>query len=54
MPDPTVGESDWMLRMEKKMDKEQIKMILQTAIVLNEINIEILHFIRKGDDPKKD
>ena len=53
MPDPTVGESDWMLRMEKKMDKEQIKMILQTAIVLNEINIEILHSIRKGDDPKK-
>jgi len=53
MPDPSVGESDWMLRMEKKMDRDQIRMILQTAIVLNEINIDILYSLRKGDDPQK-
>jgi hypothetical protein len=53
MPDPAVGESDWMLRMEKKMDKEQINRILQAAIILNEINLEIYFAIKKGDDPKK-
>ncbi len=53
MPDPSVGESDWMLRMEKKMDRDQIRMILQAAFVLNEINIEMLYCLKKGDDPKK-
>ena len=53
MADPAIGESDWMLRMEKSMDKEQITRILQTAIVLNEINLE-LHFAQKnGEDPAK-
>lgn len=40
MADPTVGESDWMLRMEEKMDKPRIQLILQTAMILNEINLE--------------
>jgi hypothetical protein len=53
MPDPTVGESDWMLRMEKNMDKEQITRILQTAIVVNEINLELYQAGKEGADPKK-
>jgi hypothetical protein len=53
MADPTVGESDWMLRMEKNMDKAQITRIIQAAIILNEINLE-LHFAEKnGADPKR-
>ncbi len=53
MPDPAVGESDWMLRMEKNMDKAQITLIIQAAFVLNEINLKIYFSIRKGEDPKK-
>ena len=53
MPDPSVGESDWMLRMEKKMDKEQITRIIQAAFILNEINLEIFFAIKKGEDPRK-
>lgn len=53
MPDPSVGESDWMLRMEKNMDKEQITRILQAAIILNEINLELFEAEQKGEDPKR-
>jgi hypothetical protein len=53
LPDTSVGESDWMLRMEKKMDRTQIIRILQTAFVVNEINMELHHALQKGEDPKK-
>ena len=53
MADPTIGEDDWMLRMEKKMDKEQIMMILKASIVLNEINLELFVAERDNKDPKK-
>lgn len=53
MADPSVGEDDWMLRMEKKMDKEQITRIIQAAMILNEINMEIFHAEKKGDDVRK-
>jgi len=53
MADPSVGESDWMLRMEKNMDKEQVMHILQAAIVLNEINIELYDAITRKEDPKR-
>ena len=53
MADPAVGEDDWMLRMEKKMDRKQIMLILQAAIVLNEINLELYAADRDGKDPKK-
>ena len=53
MPDPSVGESDWMLRMEKKMDKEQIMRMLQAAIIMNEINLELYFAEKNGDDFKK-
>ncbi len=53
MPDPAVGESDWMLRMEKKMDKEQITRIIQAAFILNEINLEIYFAIKNNYDAKK-
>jgi hypothetical protein len=53
MADPGIGEDDWMLRMEKQMDKKQIMKILQTAIVLNEINLELVNAEREGNDPRK-
>lgn len=43
MPNPNHREHDWILRMKKNMDQEQIKLILQTAMVLNEIRIEKLN-----------
>lgn len=48
MPDPMVGESDWMLRMEKNMDKDQIIRIIQTAIIVNEINLELYEAQQAG------
>ncbi len=53
MADPAVGEDDWMLRMEKEMDKEQIMMILQAAVILNEINLELFTEENEGKDPGK-
>jgi hypothetical protein len=50
MPDPSVGESDWMLRMEKNMNKEQITRIIQSAMILNEINLELYYAEQKNDD----
>ena len=41
MPNTAHGEDDWILSMADKMDKQQIQNILQCAIVVNEINIEI-------------
>lgn len=48
MPDPTVGEDDWMLAMEKNMDKEMIIRILQAAIVVNEIRAEYYAAQKEG------
>ena len=53
MADPSAGESDWMLRMEKNMDKEQITRILQSAFILNEINLELYSAQQNGEDPKR-
>ena len=53
MADPTIGEDDWMLRMEKNMDKEQIKRIIQAAIILNEISVEKYQCEQQGSDPKR-
>jgi hypothetical protein len=52
MPDPNVGESDWMMRMEKKMDREQILRIIQTAMIVNEINWDI-YYGGKAEDEKR-
>lgn len=53
MADPSVGESDWMLRMEEKMDKKQIIRIIQSAIILNEINLELYYAQKDEADPKR-
>lgn len=53
MADPTVGESDWMLRMEENMDKQQITRILQSAMILNEINLELYDAQQRKEDPRK-
>jgi len=53
MADPGIGEDDWMLRMEKSMDKEQIMKILQTAVILNEINLELFNAEKENNDPRK-
>jgi hypothetical protein len=50
MADPGVGESDWMLRMEQKMDRKQIIRIIQAAITLNEINLELYDAEKSGAD----
>ena len=53
MADPSIKEDDWMLRMEKNMDKQQIIKIIQTAIVLNEINWELFYAEKEQADPVK-
>lgn len=53
MADPSIGEDDWMLRMAKQMDKQQIMKILQTAIALNEINLELFFAEKEGKDQRK-
>jgi hypothetical protein len=53
MADPTVGENDWMLRMEKNMDHRQITQIIQAAMIVNEINLELYYSQQKEDDPRR-
>lgn len=53
MADPNNLEYDWMLQMEKSMDRQQIYRILQTALVLNEISYELFLAERSGSDEQK-
>ncbi|MEI6577706.1 MAG: hypothetical protein WCO63_16135 [Bacteroidota bacterium] len=41
MPNTAHGEDDWILSMAEKMDKDIIQKILQCALVVNEIKIQI-------------
>ncbi|WP_074406631.1 hypothetical protein [Aquimarina megaterium] len=50
MPNPNHGEHDWVMRMEKNMDMDQIKLILQTSLVVNEIKIELMNAELHGND----
>ena len=50
MPNPNLGEYDWIFRLEKNMNKKQIITILQAALVVNEINIDINNAIREERD----
>lgn len=43
MPNPNSGEFDWILRLEKNMNKEQIIKIIQAALVVNEVNIQLIN-----------
>lgn len=52
MPNINHNEHDWILRMEKNMDKEQIKNIIKAASVENEIKKEIYN-AEKDNNPKK-
>lgn len=49
MPNTAMGEQDWILQRAKNMNKEQIRLILQGAMALNEIYIELVQ-ARKADD----
>jgi hypothetical protein len=42
MPNLLLGDDDWILSMEKEMDKEQIQLILEVSLTLNDIKKEIL------------
>lgn len=43
MPDPNTGEFDWILRLQKNMDKDRIINILQCALVVNEILVDLVN-----------
>lgn len=47
MPNPNAGEHDWILRLEKNMNKEQIAKIIQTSLVVNELNIQLFNAIKE-------
>ncbi|CAM1357661.1 hypothetical protein [Tenacibaculum halocynthiae] len=52
MPNINHGEHDWILRMEKNMDKKQILNIIKTASVVNEIRIELMNAQKSEDNLK--
>lgn len=49
MPNVAEGDFDWILDREKDMNVDQIKTILQTAIVLNDVKCEIYNAVRDKD-----
>lgn len=53
MPNPNAGEHDWILRLEKNMNKEQIVKIVQTALVVNELNVELFNARKEKRDPSE-
>ncbi|TQI72279.1 hypothetical protein JM79_3237 [Gramella sp. Hel_I_59] len=52
MPNVNHGEHDWILDMEKNMDKAQIKRIIYAAFILNEIRAEVFHAEQEGNRSK--
>lgn len=53
MPNPNIGEHDWMLSLEKNMNKEQIIKIIQTALVVNELQIRLINARKNEFIPAK-
>ena len=49
IPNIADGDYDWILAREKDMDQQQIKDILNTAIVLNDIKLELYNAYRDKD-----
>jgi hypothetical protein len=49
MPNLLTSDHDWISNMEKEMDLEQIKLILDTALILNDIRKEIKSHEDIGD-----
>ncbi|MFZ4705390.1 MAG: hypothetical protein ACOYMF_05220 [Bacteroidales bacterium] len=47
MPNPATGDDAWIMEMEKHMDKATIVKIIQTALVVNDLQIEVLMAKRK-------
>jgi hypothetical protein len=47
MPNTADGDDDWILQMEKKMNKEMIARIIQTALVVNDITLEKVLAVRR-------
>lgn len=41
------GEDNWMMRMKPRMNKEQIKLILQAAVVLNSWKVKYIRAVEK-------
>jgi hypothetical protein len=41
MANPLIGEDDWMLRMEKNMDKQKVLKAIQVGLVVNQIELEL-------------
>ncbi len=52
MPNPALGDDGWILEMEKKMDKDTIVKIIQTAFIVNEIQLELVNALHQ-DPPLK-
>jgi hypothetical protein len=54
MPNPNSGDHDWVLRLEKNMNKEQIIKIIQTALVVNDLYIELINARKREDKTQRD
>jgi hypothetical protein len=48
MPNGAYGDDTWILDMQKKMDKTMIEKIVQTAMVVNDIQLKIMYAKRKS------
>ena len=52
LPNPSLGEDDWMLDMEENMDKEIIIKIVQASLIVNDIRLELIDAERKNAGDK--
>jgi len=52
MPNPQQGEHDWILRLEKNMNRRQIVQIIQTALIVNDLNIDLINARQAGANPR--
>jgi hypothetical protein len=52
MPNVADGEFDWILDREKEMNEDQCRLALQTALVINEIQIEKMNEEKAGNAQK--
>lgn len=52
MPNPHNGEDPWILDMEKRMDKEQIRLVVECALVEQEILLEVLVATESGNEKR--
>lgn len=53
MPNLHSGDDDWILEMEPRMKKDQVKLIAEAALVAQDLELELYDLVKSGSEGKR-